>query len=195
MKRPALYGLPFFILVLFFVLLAAQGVMAEDGSSDWRPAYDLAMRWVNFCILVFLIVKYARKPLANFFKEKSEDIKKNIEEIEGEKQEILAQIAEMKKSREKSQQKLEALKERIVNQGKIKKQRIIDDAHQESKILLESAQRKMNSQILSAQDNIRSELIDQAIDIAMQKLPGEIVEKDNQNLYEQYLKNTTGTIE
>jgi len=190
MRESVRHCLPAAFLSLAWIMLAAHGALAEDGSGDWRPAYDLVMRWVNFGILVFLIVKYARKPLVNFFKEKSEDVKKEIETVENEKQEILGKIEEMKKQRDQSQERLEALKERIINQGKLKKQRIIESAHQESKILLQSAQRKIDSQILSAQQNIRAELIDQAVNIAMQKLPGEIAEKDNQRLYEQYLDNT-----
>ena len=78
----------------------------------------------------------------------------------------------------------------IVVQGKAKKQRIIEDARRESKILLESAQRKVESQMIAAQENIRAELIDHAIEMALEKLPAVIEEKDNQKLYEQYIENT-----
>ena len=177
------------VLVVLF-LLTPQGVLAEDGAGDWRPTYDLALRWINFGILVFLILKYARKPLVNFFKEKSEDVKQEIKAVEQEKAEILARVDEILEARDHSQEKLEKLKERIVVQGKAKKQRIIEDARKESKIMLESAQRKIESQMIAAQKNIRAELIDHAIEMALEKLPAVIDEKDNQKLYEQYIDNT-----
>lgn len=179
-------------LVAATLVLGVQGAMAADGSGTWRPTYDLALRWVNFGILVFLILKYARKPLVNFFKEKSEDIKKDIQAVEREKEEILARVDEILEARDQSQAKLKKLKERIITQGKVKKQGIIDNAHRESTLLLESAQRKIHSQILSAQEDIRSELIDQAVEIAMQKLPAEIDEKDDRQFYERYLESTKG---
>ena len=177
------------VLVASF-LLAPQGVMAEGGAGDWRPTYDLALRWINFSILVFLILKYARKPLVNFFKEKSEDVKQEIKAVEQEKAEILTRVDEILQARDHSQEKLEKLKERIVVQGKAKKQHIIEDARKESKIMLESAQRKIESQMITAQENIRAELIDHAIEMALEKLPEIIDEKDNQKLYEQYIENT-----
>ncbi len=138
-------------------LLAPQGVMAEDGAGDWRSTYDLALRWINFGILVFLILKYARKPLVNFFKEKSEDVKQEIKAVEQEKAEILTRVDEILQARDHSQEKLEKLKERIIVQGKAKKQHIIEDDRKESKILLESDQRKIESQMITAHVNIRAE--------------------------------------
>ena len=171
-------------------LLIPLGVLAEDGTADWRPTYDLVLRWVNFAILVFLIIRYARKPLINFFKEKSEDVKKEIRAVEQEKAEILAKVDDILKARDQSQEKLEKLQERIIAQGKAKKQRIIEGARQESKIMLESARRKIESQMKAAQADLRAEMIDHAIDMALKKLPGIINEEDNQKLYDRYIEDT-----
>ena len=180
------------LLLVVLFLLFPEGVLAEDGSADWRPTYDLALRWINFFILVFLIFKYARKPLVNFFKEKSEDIKKEIRAVEKEKEKILARVDEMLKARDHSQEKLEKLKERVIAQGKAKKQRIIEDARKESKLMIEGARRKIKSQMITAQQDLRAEMIDHAIDMATQKLPGVIDEKDDRHIYENYLKSTEG---
>ena len=176
--------------VLVLCLVIPQGVSAEDGSGDWRPIYDLVLRWINFAILVFLILKYARKPLVNFFKEKSADVKIEIQAVEQEKEEILAKVDEILKARDQSKEKLQKLQERIIAQGKAKKERIIEGARKESKLMLESAHRKIESQMMTAQDDLRAEMIDHAIDMALERLPGIIDEKDNQKLYEQYLEKT-----
>ena len=171
-------------------LLLPQAVLAKEGSADWRPAYDLVLRWVNFAILVFLILRYARKPLVNFFKEKSEDVKKEIQAVEQEKEEILARVDEILKARDQSQEKLQKLQERVIAQGRAKKERIIEGARRESELMLASARRKIESQMAAAQEDLRAEMIDHAIDMALEKLPGVIDDKDNQKLYEQYLENT-----
>ena len=36
--------------------VAGGEVLAADGN--WRPVYDLVMRWVNFLILAFLLFKF-----------------------------------------------------------------------------------------------------------------------------------------
>jgi len=177
--------------IVVLCLVTPHGVLAEDGTSGgWRPTYDLVLRWINFAVLVFLILRYARKPLVNFFKEKSEDVKKEIRAVEREKEEILAKVDEILKARDQGQEKLEKLQARIIAQGKAKKERIIEGARKESKLMLESARRKIKSQMKAAQENIRAEIIDHAIDMALEKLPGVIDEQDNQKLYDQYLENT-----
>ena len=178
------------LMLMMLFLMVPQGALAEDGAGDWRPTYDLALRWINFFILVFLIFKYARKPLVNFFKEKSEDIKKEIRAVEQEKEEILAKVEEMLKARDHSQEKLEKLKERVIAQGKAKKQHIIESARKESKLMLEGARRKIKSQMIAAHQDLRAEMIDHAIEMALQKLPAVIDEKDSQKLFEQYIENT-----
>lgn len=177
-------------LAVVLCLVNPFGVLAENGSGDWRPTYDLVLRWINFGILVFLILKYARKPLVNFFKEKSEDVKNEIRAVEQEKEEILARVDALLTERDQSQEKLQTLQERIIAQGKAKKERIIEEARSESALMLESARRKIESQMLAAKEDIRAELVDHAIDTALEKLPGVIDEKDNQKLYDQYLENT-----
>jgi len=177
-------------LIAVLCLVIPQGVLAEDGTGDWRPTYDLVLRWINFAVLVFLILRYARKPLVNFFKEKSEDVKNEIRVVEKEKEEILARVDEILKTRDQGQEKLEKLQARIIAQGKAKKERIIKGARKESKLMLESARRKVESQMKAAQADIRAEMIDHAIDMALKKLPDIIAEEDNQKLYDQYLENT-----
>ena len=56
-------------LIIPIWLLLAESAGAAEAAGDWRPMYDLILRYVNFIILAFLIIKYARKPLVNFFKE------------------------------------------------------------------------------------------------------------------------------
>jgi F-type H+-transporting ATPase subunit b len=178
------------LVIVLLCLVTPQGVLAEDGTGDWRPTYDLVMRWINFAVLVFLILRYARKPLVNFFREKSEDVKKEIQVVEKEKAEILAKVEEILKARDQGQEKLEKLQARILAQGKAKKERIIEGARKESKLMLESARRKIESQMKAAHADIRAEMIDHAIDMALRKLPDVIDAKDNQKLYDQYLENT-----
>ena len=182
--------LPLVLLATAAMFMNVHGAMAAEDAADWRPAYDLILRYINFAILMFLIFKYARKPLVNFFKEKSEDVKKEIQDVEREKKEILAKVEDLLKARDHSKERLEKLKERIISQGRASKQRIIDSAQEEGTILLESAKRKLHSQLLSAHADIRAEMIDLAIDMATRKLPDHIDDRDNQMILEHYMKST-----
>jgi F-type H+-transporting ATPase subunit b len=176
------------LIVILLWLLSGEALAAE-GSGTWRPTYDLIMRYINFLILAFLILKYARKPLADFFKGRAQDVKEDIQNIEEAKELAQEQVKVFLEERDKSRERFEQLKERIISQGRAKQQDIIDGARLGSRLLIESAQRKIDNRILTAKQTLRSEMIDMAIDMAMEKLPKTITDQDNQRFLDHYLEH------
>ena len=162
------------------LLLWAPDALAADGNSNWRPVFDVAMRWLNFAILVFIIVKYGRKPIKQFFSGKREEIALEIEKIEKEKEAAEQKINEAQAMLFEGKERFAQLKERIVEEGEKRKQQIIEDARQESRILLESARKRVDSRFIEAKQAFKSELAEMAISLAAERLPREVTEEDNQ---------------
>jgi len=162
-------------MLLFLGIGIANGA---DATTGWRPTYDLVMRWLNFGILVILFFKYARKPLVSFLKGQASQIETKIQSVEAEKEAIEAQINELVAQQAQSRERFKAIEARIISQGELKKQRIIEDAHKESRLLLESAKRRMTFEIITARQNLRNEIVDQAVDLAAEKLPLEMTDQD-----------------
>jgi F-type H+-transporting ATPase subunit b len=178
--------LTFSLIVVHLISLEAQ---AADSAGDWRPVFDLVMRWVNFLILAFLLIKFSRVPIKNFLAGKKEEITSEIEELESEKEQMLLKIDENRKQIENSKERLSRLIETIINQGEKNKLKIIEDAERESKILLESAEQKISSRIAEAREVLKAELVDEAISLAMEKLPELITEQDNQKLISTFIQS------
>jgi len=180
-----------FLTCLIMLHLSAFDVLAAENSGGWRPIFDLAMRWINFLILAFLIIKFSRVPIKKFLAGKKQDIADEIGGLEAEKEEILRQIDESKKQLENSRERLAVLKKRIVTQGEKNRQRIIDEAEQESKMMLKSAKQKVDSRIVEARQLLKSELIDSAITLATQLLPEKITEEDNQKFIDAFMSSAS----
>ena len=180
-----------FLTCLLMLHLSAFEVLAADNSGDWRPLFDLVMRWVNFLILAFLLIKFSRAPIKKFFDGKKQDIADEIGGLEADKEEMLRQIGESKKQLENSQDRLSELKKRIIAQGEKNRQKIIEEAEQESKIMLKSAQQKINSRIVEARQELKSELIDAAIALATKLLPEKITEGDNQKFLDAFMSSAS----
>lgn len=172
--------------ILCFWLLVPATLGAAEAAT-WRPTYDLVLRWLNFLILVFIIVKYSHRPLANFLKSKQKEIGAEIEQIKKEKEEISQAAVVARQQLEESAQRLEKLKQRIVDRGEKKKLEIIEEARQEGRHIMESARRKVQGTVLQAKNKVREEMIDMAVAIALEKLPTEITTQDNEKLFEQFL--------
>lgn len=163
---------------------------AADNTDSWRPVFDLVMRWVNFGILAFLLIKFTRTPLRDFFQSRKKELSREIEKLENEKEKILQDINENLKALQESGVRFEKLKERIIAQGKINKQKIIEDAQQESRILLEGAKQKIENRFIEARNAFRSELIDSAIAIATDRLSKEMTSKDKKKWVDHFVAST-----
>ena len=160
--------------------LFSPNALAAENSNNWRFTFDLVMRWLNFGILAFILVKYTKTPIKEFFTGKKEEAARQINKIEQEKEKAEWKIQEALKMLDESKVRFAKLKQRIIEDGEKKKQKIIEEAQQESKILLESARKKIDNRFLEAKNTFKSELAEIAIALAMERLPKEITQKDKQ---------------
>ena len=165
-------------------------VNAAEGKGSWRSTYDLIMMWFNFLILVFLFFKFAKTPLKNFLNSRKEEIAREVDGLENQRDEMVRRVKETFEEMKQSQDRLVQIKNKIIRQGEARKQEIIDDAGFQSRIMIEEAQRRVENQILSAKKNIREELIDEAVDIAIKDIGQFITEEDNQKFLQQFLAST-----
>ncbi len=183
----------YFILAMVIgILLLGTEASAANNSNDWRPTFDLVMRWLNFGIIVFILVKYARTPIKDFLLSRREEVVREIEMVEEKKEAANKKIEEAARMLDESEVRFAKVKERIIQEGETKKQKLIEEAKQESKILLESTRKKIDNQLLEAQKAFKSELVDAAISLAMKRLPHEITTEDNQNFTNQFLTSASG---
>lgn len=167
--------------------LSVFEVMAAEGPGDWRPLFDQVMRWFNFLLLAFLLIKFSKAPIKKFLEGQKQDIADEIDGLEAEKEEILGQIVESKNQLENSQKRLAELKKTIIAQGEKNRQKIIEDAQQESQMMLTSAKLKIDSRITEARKVLKSELVDSAFDLAIKQLPGKITDEDNQKFIDAFM--------
>jgi F-type H+-transporting ATPase subunit b len=172
---------------LFFLSVGALEVLAAEGGGEWRPTYDIIMKWVNFGILALIFFKFARRPLKNFLSDKKNEISLQIKKLEDEKDRLQERVRDAEKELEENVLRLEELKDRIVQTGERRKLEIIEDARQESRMLLESAKQKIEGRIIRARNRLKAEMIDAATEMALEKLPGLVTEEDNQKLLEQFM--------
>ena len=136
------------LLVGFIMVALPAAVQAAD--AQWRPTYDVAMRWVNFIILVAVIVKYGREPIKDFLKLQKSDIVSELGELETKKARIINDIKAVKKKGTENRIHFQELKSRLIAQGETRKQQIVEQARQQGKIMLEETRRKMENRITQA---------------------------------------------
>jgi F-type H+-transporting ATPase subunit b len=177
--RVGRYGL-WLALGLLSLHVTAGVALAADGG--WRPTYDLVMRWVNFIILVAVIVRYARQPVKTFLQARSIEVRIEIEDLEKQKAKAVSAAAAIRQSLADSEARLAEIKTRLLADGERRKEALLEQAEVESAMMLKDAERKIEGLLHKAQATLRGEIVDNAIDLAMERLPREIAPEDHEQL-------------
>ncbi|HUT44571.1 MAG TPA: ATP synthase F0 subunit B [Desulfobacterales bacterium] len=193
MKYMDKIGGKFFYLIAIVLSLHFLGhdALAAEKSSGWRPMYDLSLRWINFGIIAFLIVKYGKTPIMNFLRGQKDKLAQEINQLENVKEDANAKIKEALKTVDESEVRFSELKDRIIQQGEKKKTEIIESAQNQSKMMLEDSKRRIDTYFLQAKNEFRAELIDRAMDMAMERLPREVTPEDNDKFTRIFLESTS----
>lgn len=157
------------------------------GASSWRETYDPIMKWVNFAILLFVIVKYAGPPLMNFLRAQGRDIEREMAKIETYKAEILHQLKQVQKKLSQSDARMAEIRERIIEEGKRRKAALILEAETECQRMIESAAKKSEAYLLEAKRKLREEMVDIATDRALELLPRIVKKEDREKMVASYL--------
>ena len=132
MKRDGTNHVLIVSLVLGFMAWTALGVpevLAEgDGPTASRKIWDNILLWVNFGILVFFFMKYARKPLFDYLGAVRSKIQQDMHEVKTQLADAKAQMdAEAEKMREVNRL-IEEIRKAITEIGKNDKKKIIEEA-------------------------------------------------------------------
>lgn len=160
---------------------------AAEGGEGWRQTYDLVMKWLNFGILVFLFLKFARKPLVDFLTIRGEELARDVKRLEDDKKASVAKSKETLETIQKGEAHIATIKERIVLQGEREKEKIIVEAREQGNFMLDEARKRIGNQIEQAKRTFQMELIDTAVELATERLPQEITDADHAKLLERYL--------
>ncbi len=188
-KRAIFLGVVVVAIGLMSLHLLGGEALAGEADSSMRGTYDMVMRILNFLILAFVLVKFAKKPLMGFLRGEKEKLAREIQLLEEEKEKTVAKVNATLTELENSKALLADLKERIISQGEKEKQAIIENARQQGQILLEGSKAKTEWMFQTAKNAFQSELVDGAMALAMEKLPKVITVEDNQRMVNEYLTN------
>ena len=179
------------VLVAASLHLTELNALASETGGNWRATYDDVMIWLNFGIFAFLLVKYLKTPLINFLRGRQNELVQEISRLEEIREQISLKISETEQLFEKNEAHYENIKANIITQGEEKKRMIIEDAQRESRMMLEKTNVRIENLILQAKHRFKSEMIDLAISLAIQRLPGEVTEADHQRLVERYIEHAS----
>lgn len=169
------------------IFLAMPCMAAEGGGMD-RATWDLAMRIINFGILVFVIYKYGKDPLIKFLASKRASVELSLEDLEKEKQNLSWQQEEQDRLFAAIDDKMASIRDYYRRLGEDEKERIMERAKIHRDQMLEDARLRAERELEKARGVFRAEVVDMALHLAEQRIRQNITVADDRLLVEDYMR-------
>jgi len=164
--------------------------LASEGGAD-RSAdlLDLLYRWINFTLLVIILVIVLRKvPIKEFFASRIEGIKKELEDLKKHKE-----VAEGKaRDLESKLKAFEGERKEILAQyradGLAEKERILAEARDRAKQILEQAEMSIQYELQTAKEKLKDEVVAVAAQRAEEIIAREMTDRDQDRLVNEFIE-------
>ena len=171
----------------FAVFLICPDALANEKLSPGRRLWDNTMLWVNFGILVFFFLKYARKPLMDFLRGVRDKTKKDLDTIEKQFKDAEAQMKAEAAKIDEIEQHIETIKENIIELGKKEKEKIIEQAKMTAERMIEDAKAYSGYRLAKARKELSDAMVDMAISMVRERLEKGISDHDNEVIVNRFI--------
>ncbi len=179
------YPLICFLLILFataFIVLFCSDALAVESVSKGRRLWNNIMIWVNFGILVFLFIKFAKKPLMGFLHGERDKIERKIGVIEDQVREARSLMEKEADNLKDMNRRIDEIREHILEIGQREKNKIIEKAEATASQMIEGAKKEADYKLEKAKKRFGEEMLETAVSIAVDRLKQGISPEDNEEI-------------
>jgi F-type H+-transporting ATPase subunit b len=165
-------------------------VFAAEGHHEveMEGGFTLAMRALNFFLLVGLLYYLLHKPIRNFLNQRQNAARESLEEAKRSREEAEARYREMERKLAAAQGEMAELRKMLVEQGQVEKERILANAQKESAKIRKQAEITSEQELRKAQYALRQEAVELAARMAEAILKERIEPKDHDRLIKDYVE-------
>ncbi len=145
------------------------------------------MQLLAFLVLVFIVIKFAYKPVNNYLVKRQEFVANELKDAKNKKQEATANLELSKQELNKIRSQANDIIEKAKQDAIHTKDEIIDAANQEVARKQKQLEEEMALEKLQAKEEIRNDIIDVALLASSSVLKRDINDADHQKLVDDFI--------
>ncbi len=172
-------------LILTVSVFASEGGGHEEAVFTWK---DWLWPVVNFSILVFVLVHFARKPFSDFFKNRTALIEKSLREASEAKEIAQKTLNEVRERLKHTDSEIEQILEAARKSGEKEKESIIAEGERLKEKILEQAKANIDFELQKAKEIIKSDAALMALELAEKQIKEQLGQKEQEALIGDYIK-------
>lgn len=158
------------LLTACFLLFSPSFSLAAEGAAhggDWK---EWLWKIVNFGILVFILVKFAGKPLRDFLRQRTELIEKTMRDANAARQAAEQALAAIEDKLRLKDKEIEDILDWSKNSAKLEQELLISQGEQMKKRILEQARNSIDYELRLAKEALKAEAAEAAVGLAEEKI-------------------------
>ena len=149
--------------------------------------WDLFFRILNFAVLVFILVKFGAKPIAEGLSGRQKKIKDDIEDLESRRDEAEKTYKNFQAKLAGMEKEIDTIVDKAVAQAEIEKTKILEKAEQSAEDLKRQAEMTINNEIMVARRTLKNDIAEQAAAMAEELIRKNLTADDQVKIIEDYL--------
>jgi len=172
--------------VLFIDTAFAAG---GGGHGETHFTYkDWLWPVINFSILIFILVFFARKPFSEFFKNRTALIEKSLREASEAKEIAQKTLNEVRERLKNTDSEIEQILEAARKSGEKEKELIIAEGERLKEKIIEQARANIDFELQKAKETIKSDAALLALELAEKQIKEQLGQKEQEALIGDYIK-------
>ena len=178
-----------FLRVLVFSLPVMAGTADLWASGGERGGFSSAVIWqiIAFVLLIILLSRFIKKPLASFLSHRQEEVKSAMEQSARKKEEAEALLSEWQRKVDTLNQEVRELHQRIRDDGEAEQKKIVSRAREEGERIRQQAGVIAEQELAKAKAGLKREMVDLSVELAEKLLKEAIKPQDQERLIQEYI--------
>ncbi|MDZ7640471.1 MAG: ATP synthase F0 subunit B [Desulfurivibrio sp.] len=178
--------------VVLLVLGLAVTAQAAGGGGDHNKWLDFLWRVLNFAVLAAILYYFLKKPLVNFFTNRRETVRTELEELENKRQEVERAYKESEAKMATLEASTQEIVAEAVRQGEVEKERILADAERAAANIKRQAEMAIQHELTVSTFRLKSEVADEAARTAEELVRKNLQPADEAKMIAGYLDKVGG---
>jgi F-type H+-transporting ATPase subunit b len=156
------------------------------GPDKAHKNGPFAFAILNFILLVWIVVKFGRKPFREYLRERHASIKQNLEEASALHQQARAKLDEIESKLKNISREIAEIRESVLQDAELEKTRIIQQAELEAERIVKQADETLKKELHRARRRLEVEAVNAAMQAADKLVRQQVNESDRKRLNEEY---------
>jgi F-type H+-transporting ATPase subunit b len=178
-------------LVALAVLLLASPVLAAEGGGHEGGLINLdkslLIQAINFAVLLFILWKLLYKPLVAKMEERTQAIKKSLDEVQAARAEAERQRQQHAAQIQAALAEAQQIRATAMKEAAEEQRRLVEAARGEAAKLVATAKAEMDQDIRRARQQLRQEVGDLAVQIAERLIKKSLRDEDHRRIIQEAL--------